>query len=44
MKKPFGFFDVEITTAPLPNNLKIPILLTRVTKNNQQITMAALGN
>lgn len=41
MKKPFGFFDVEITT---PNNLKIPILLTRVTKNNQQITMAALGN
>jgi len=40
MKKPFGFFEVEITT---PKNLKIPILLTRVTKNNKTTTMAPLG-
>lgn len=40
-KKPFGFFDVEITT---PNNLKIPILLTRITKNGQTSTVAPLGN
>jgi DNA polymerase type B, organellar and viral len=45
LKQPFGFFEVEITT---PNNLKIPILLTRVTKNtayaSQTSTMAPLGN
>jgi hypothetical protein len=41
MKKPFGFFNVEITT---PKNLKIPILLTRITKNGQTITIAPLGN
>lgn len=40
-EKPFGFFEVEITT---PNNLKIPILLTRITKNGQTSTVAPLGN
>lgn len=40
-KKPFGFFEVEITT---PNNLKIPILLTRITKNGQTSTVAPLSN
>jgi hypothetical protein len=40
MKKPFGFFEVEITT---PTDLKIPIILTRVTKKGQTSTMAPLG-
>jgi hypothetical protein len=38
--KPFGFFEVEITT---PTDLKIPIILTRVTKKGQTSTMAPLG-
>jgi hypothetical protein len=41
MKQPFGFFEVEITT---PNNLKIPILMTRITKDGQTKTVAPLGN
>lgn len=40
MKKPYGFFEVEITT---PTDLKIPIILTRVTKKGQTNTMAPLG-
>ena len=37
---PFGFFDVEITA---PKNLQIPILLNRIKINNQNITLAPLG-
>ena len=35
-----AFFVVEITT---PENLHIPILLTRIKVNNQTITLAPLG-
>lgn len=41
MKNPFGFFEVEITT---PNDLNIPIILTRITKDGQTKTIAPLGN
>jgi hypothetical protein len=43
MKNPFGFFEVEITT---PNDLNIPIILTRITKDGSGMTktIAPLGN